>query len=83
MSRGRPKHFDPPVNWRLSMPTSVVTQLELLLLDPVTGRPAVGSRSALMTQLIRVLLQAAATGNPMQDLSNALRVLPASKENSP
>ena len=79
MPRGRPKHFDPPVNWRLSMPTSTVAQLELLLLDPVTGRPAVGSRSAIMTQMIEILLRAAATGDPMQDLSTALRMLPGSQ----
>lgn len=53
MSAGRRAHTDPPINWALSIPTSVAAKTDLLLLDPLTNKPRYGSRSKLVTTLLR------------------------------
>jgi len=53
MARGKKKHLDPPVEWKINIPTSVVAKVELLLMDPLTGRPRHGARSKLMASLLK------------------------------
>ena len=76
MPRGRPPNKDKPVNWRLSLPESLAVKFELLVYDPSQGKVGVGLRSSVVSELIRKLLDAAATGNTTQDLSTALNMLP-------
>jgi metal-responsive CopG/Arc/MetJ family transcriptional regulator len=52
-TRGRKPHADPPVDVMVSLPTTLNAKLELLLYDPLTGKPRYGGRSALIQQLIR------------------------------
>lgn len=48
----RPNHDDPPVNVVISLPQSLATKLDLLLFDPVRGKPKYGARSKFIQQLI-------------------------------
>ena len=49
----RPKHSDPPVEWRVNVPESLAAQIELLLFDPVRNTIRYGGRSRLITALLR------------------------------
>lgn len=53
MTRGRKSLTDRPVEWKISVPSSVVAPISLLLTDPLTGRAAHGARSKLVTRLLR------------------------------
>lgn len=53
MGRGRPKKHDTPVSWYVSIPSSLAAEVELILLDPLTGRPRFGERSQLVELLLR------------------------------
>jgi len=54
MSRlGRPQNVVPPIEWSISLPSDLAAQVELLLLDPMRGKPKVGARSKLIEQLLR------------------------------
>lgn len=53
MSAGRRAHTDPPIDWALSIPTSVAAKADILLLDPLTQKPKYGGRSKLVTTLLR------------------------------
>ena len=56
--RGRPTLTDRPVEFRISIPSSVAGPVELLLLDPVTRKVRHGAKSTLVTQLLRDWLAA-------------------------
>lgn len=49
----KPQRSDPPVEIELSIPQSVLTRVELALVDPVRGKPAYGARSKLVTRLLK------------------------------
>ena len=51
--RGKKPHADPPVEWKVSIPTSIAAQVELILTDPLTGKPKHGARAKLIAQLLR------------------------------
>lgn len=57
MSRGKKKHTDRPVEWKISIPESIAAPVELLLLDPVSGKPKHGARAKLITQLLSKWLE--------------------------
>ena len=52
-SPGRKKKLDRPVEWKIHVPFSVAAKVDLLLLDPTTGRSAYGARSAKVTELLK------------------------------
>lgn len=54
---GKKLHADRPVEWKISLPTSVTVPVSLLLSDPLTGLPKHGARSKLITQLLREWLE--------------------------
>lgn len=68
MARGRKSHTDPPVEIKVHVPTSVIGKVELALVDPVRGKPTYGSRSKLITRLLRDWLDDVAKGrrNPRE-----------------
>jgi hypothetical protein len=49
----RHKQLDRPVEWSLRLPSSLADEVELLLIDPLRGKPAFGARSALVVSLLR------------------------------
>ena len=53
MPRGRKKKLDRPVHWSISVPQSLAAELELLLIDPLRGKPKHGARGALIERLLR------------------------------
>jgi hypothetical protein len=64
--RGRPPNVERPIEWRVNVPENVAAQVELRLLDPVSGRP----RYAVRSKLIAVLLERWLSGEidvPMED----------------
>lgn len=50
---GRRPHLDPPVEWKVTIPTSVAQRVEIALVDPARGKPRFGARAQLITQLLR------------------------------
>lgn len=50
--RGRKPYSVPPVEWNVSLDGSIAAQVELLLSDPLTGRPRHGARAKLINQLL-------------------------------
>ena len=50
---GRKKLIDPPVRWRLNLPQSLATLIDLMLYDPVMGEVGYGQRSQYITRLIK------------------------------
>jgi len=65
----RKKHADRPVEWKLSIPSSVAGAVDLELFDAVRGRPTYGARSALVTELLKEWLKSLEqnTGGEGQD----------------
>jgi hypothetical protein len=53
MKLGRPANTVKTVHWTLSLPEPLAAELELLMLDPMLGKPKVGARSELVVSLIR------------------------------
>ncbi len=53
MTRGRRAHRDKPIIWRVSIPSSLSEEVELLLTNPLTGEVAYGARSNLAKTLLR------------------------------
>ncbi len=43
---------DKPIQWKLSLPTSLAAAVDLYFYDPVRGRPSYGERSKLVTMLL-------------------------------
>jgi len=52
MARGRKPHIDPPAKFEVSIPTSLAARVELLLYDPIAGKPRYGGRSQLVQELL-------------------------------
>lgn len=46
-----------PAEWRVMVPAEIALKVELLLMDPVRGKPTYGARSALVTELLIAYLQ--------------------------
>jgi hypothetical protein len=63
MARGRKASLDPPVEWTVNVPSSIAVQIDLLLSDPLTGKPRYGARAKLVTALLQHYLRTART-NP-------------------
>lgn len=55
-TRGRKRHNDEPVTWRLNFPRSVAEEIEEIFRDPLTGRVTYGARNKLITRLLRLWL---------------------------
>lgn len=53
MTRGRKPLSDPPIEWYISMPSSLAAKVELLIYDPTTQKPKYGGRSGLVQMLVR------------------------------
>lgn len=53
----RPAHEDKPRKVTLSIPSSVMAQVELRLIDPLTLRAGYGSTSNLVTSLLKRWLE--------------------------
>lgn len=51
--KGRRPKLDRPVHKRTHIPESVLNEVEILLADPLTGRPRHGAFSALVTMLLK------------------------------
>lgn len=51
--RGRKEHLDPPVEKALSLPSSVVAEVELRLYDPSTQKTRYGAFAQLVESLLR------------------------------
>lgn len=41
-----------PTEWRVMIPSELALRVELMLMDPVRGKPTYGARSILITQLL-------------------------------
>ena len=54
--RGRKPLMIPTIDWKCQIPVDVATKVDLLLLDPLTNKPVYGSRSVLVTSLLRAWL---------------------------
>lgn len=52
MARGRKPNPIPTIDWKCHVPVPIACKVDLLLLDPVTGNPRHGARSALVTELL-------------------------------
>jgi hypothetical protein len=51
--RGKARHQDEPILWHISIPRSVVEEVEEALRDPLTQKTAFGARAKLVTRLLR------------------------------
>lgn len=51
--RGRKELADPPVEKALSLPSSLVAEVELRLYDPATGKVKYGAFAQLVERLLR------------------------------
>lgn len=51
--RGRPPLADPPVEWKVAVPSSLANKITLILADPMSGGVKYGSRSKLIELLLR------------------------------
>jgi hypothetical protein len=50
---GRKKLLDPGVKWTLQIPESITARVDLLLCDPLLGKPMYGARSDYIATLLR------------------------------
>ena len=56
--RGRKPALDRPIKWRISIPFSIASRVDLLLSDPTTGTASIGARSELLSRMLRQWLEA-------------------------
>ena len=49
---GRPSLPVPTIDWKCYIPLPIAAKVDLLLLDPVSGKTRYGARSALVNQLL-------------------------------
>lgn len=82
MPRGRPKLHDTPVEWSISIPTSLAAKVELMLFDPMTGKTKFGGRSALIQQLLRAYVEGMISQTALTNLSPSANMNPSSGENT-
>lgn len=70
---GRKPNAVPTIDWKCYVPIPIAAKVDMLLLDPFTGKPRLGARSELVTQLlIRWLNERQAKGgdnNGLQETS--------------
>jgi len=64
----RPRNPDLRTNWKLSMPAPIAARVDLLLLDPLTGKPKYAERSRITAALWEQYL---AQLSPSADTANA------------
>lgn len=55
--RGAKLKADRPSEWKLSLPSSITAPVELILSDPLTGRPKHGARARLVAKLLKEWLE--------------------------
>lgn len=55
--RGRRQNRDKPIEWSVNIPESVANEVELLLSNPLTGKPVYGAKSSLLTTALREWLE--------------------------
>lgn len=55
--RGRRPKADPPVKWKVSIPSSLALAVNEHLADPFLGEPLLGERSKLIEKLLRNYLK--------------------------
>lgn len=53
MRVGRKSKLDKPIDWKISIPQSLVVEVEMRLLDPVTLKTRYGARSKLVVRLLQ------------------------------
>ena len=56
----RSPHGEPLRHWHITLPESLANRVDLLLIDPLSGRVKYGSRSGLVERLLREHLDAGA-----------------------
>lgn len=49
---GRKPNAVPTIDWKCYVPVNIAAQVDLLLTDPLTGKPKLGARSELVTKLL-------------------------------
>lgn len=55
--RGRRKALDPAIQWSIMIPSTLAAQVELILFDPLRGKTGFGTRSRLVSQLLKDWLE--------------------------
>lgn len=57
MPAGRKPYTEPRIQWKLYLPATVASQVELLLFDPLREKIRHGARNELVEQLLREWLE--------------------------
>ena len=55
MPRPRSPHYR--TRWNISLPAGIAAEVEMLLLDPLTGKPSYAKRSELIVSLLQRWLE--------------------------
>lgn len=72
---GRRPHLDPPERTIFSLPSSLRAELDLIMLDPLTGRIKLGARTELATLLFRKALDAWKKGQSEVNFDDVIALL--------
>lgn len=73
--RGRPPLKEARSEWKLRLLPSVATPWELILMDPKTQAPKYGARNHLVSELLRLTLEAWQEGREEIKISGVLKTL--------
>lgn len=60
---GRKPNAVPTIDWKCYVPVNIAAQVDLLLTDPLTGKPKLGARSELVTKLLMAWLASRKSGH--------------------
>lgn len=71
----RPAKTDPPYRLTLALPSSLVGELDLLIIDPATGKVPYAARAKIITALLADLLVTFQRGDESLDGKVALALL--------
>ena len=63
-ARGRKQHHESSTAWSFRLPSDLCAKVDLLLLDPISGRVKYGSRTQLIETLLRQWLAAQIKAGP-------------------
>lgn len=71
----RPRKADAPTIWNITVPTSLHSFYAQVLADPITGQFAYGSRTELVSELLRQLKLAYTSGPEAASFEPVLAIL--------
>ena len=81
--RGRPRKNEVITRWSISIPQKIAAPWDLIFMNPQTGAPKLGARQFILSELLRLTLNAWQAGEKSIDISNVISRISQELRDSP